>query len=88
MLLDCDGEGDGEWDVLEGVAVTWLGDPFSTRDLETPDEGPGGRSPLPFGGLFGSSGEETLIEGVPIAEEDPLPAARDTDGGCLSFGLG
>ena len=88
MLLGCDGEGDGEWDVLEGVAVTSLEDPFCTRDLETPDKGPEERSPLPFDVLFESSGEETLIEGVPIAEEDPLPAARDEpDGGC-SFGLG
>jgi hypothetical protein len=87
-LLDCDGEGDGEWDALECVAVTSVEDPFCNRDLATPDKGPEGRSPLPFGVLFGSSGEETLIEGVPIAAGDPLPVARDKpDGGC-SFVLG
>jgi hypothetical protein len=88
-LLGCDGEGDGECDEVEGVAATSVEDPFCTvvRDLETPDEGPVRRSPLPFGVLFGSSGEETLMDGVPITE-DPLPAARDTpDGGC-SFGPG
>lgn len=37
----------------------------------------GVRSPLPFGVLFGSSGDDTLMEGVPIAEAGPLPAARD-----------
>jgi len=86
-LLECDGEGEGEWDAFNGVDATSVEDPFCRRDLEIPDAGPSGRSPPPFGVFFKSSGEDTLIEGVPIAVEDPLPAARDKpDRGC-SFGL-
>ena len=87
-LLGCDGDGDDEWGALEGVAETSVEDPFCARGREIPDTEPGGCSPLPFGAVFGSSGEDTLMEGVPIAGGDPLPAAREKpDGGC-SLGLG
>lgn len=81
------GEGEDELDPLEGKAVTSVGVPFCARDLELPEPAPGKRSPLPFGAPFGSSGDDTLMEGVPITEACPLPAARDKleEGG--SFGL-
>jgi hypothetical protein len=64
-------------DALEGEAATSVGEPFCARDLEIPMAAPGVRSPLPFGVLFGSSGDDTLMEGVPMTEAGPLPAARD-----------
>jgi len=44
------------------------------------------RSPLPFGVPFGSSGDDTLMEGVAITEAGPLLAERDKLEGD-SFGL-
>lgn len=78
------GEGEGELDPLE--AVTSVGVPFCASDLELPEPAPGKRSPLPFGALVESSGDDTLMEGVPITEASPLPAGRGKlEGG--SFGL-
>jgi len=71
---------------LEGKVVTSVEEPFCATDLEIPIAAPIERSPLPFCVLFGSSGDDTLMRGVPITEAGPLPAARNKlEGG--SFGL-
>ncbi len=61
-------------------------EPFCARDLEIPMAAPVGRSPLPFGVPFEPSGDDTLMEGMPITEAGPLLAARDKLEGD-SFGL-
>lgn len=63
--------------------VMSVDEPFCARDdLEIPIAAPVERSPLPFGVLFGSSADDTLMEGVPMAEAGPPPTARDKlDGG-------
>lgn len=86
--MGCDSESDREWDALGGVAAIPVEDLFCTRDLEIRDAGPGGCSSLSFSLLFGSLGEEPLME-VPITVEDSLLAAQDkSDGGCSIVGLG
>lgn len=71
------------WDALKSVAVSSVEEPFCVSDLELPRE----RSPLPFGVLFELSGDDTLMEGVPMTEAGSLTAARGKleEGG--SFGL-
>ena len=61
-------------------------EPFCARDLEIPMAVPVECSLLPFGVPFGSSGDDTLTEGVSITETGLLLAARDKLEGD-SFGL-
>jgi hypothetical protein len=86
-LLGWDGAGEGEWDALEVETVVSVEEPFCAGDLVIPIAAPVERSPLPFGVLFGSSADDTLMEGVPMAEAGPLPTARDKLDEGDSFGL-
>lgn len=72
---------------MEDETVMSVEEPFCARDLEIPIAAPVGRSPLPFGVLFGSSADDTLMEGVPMAEAGPAPTARDKLDEGDSFGL-
>jgi hypothetical protein len=62
-------------------------EPFCARDLAIPIATPVERSPLPFGILFGSSADDTLMEGEPMTEVGPLPMARDKLDEGDSFGV-
>lgn len=57
------------------MTVTSVEEPLALEEM--PKAAPGGRSPLPFSVFFSSPGEVTLIVGVGVEREGPLPVALD-----------
>lgn len=57
------------------MAVTSVEEPLALEEM--PMAAPGGRSPFPFSVLFSSPGEDTLMVGVAVEKEEPLPVALD-----------